>query len=490
MIPAPHASRRASPAEILDPVAEPGGLEAAHQGVEVEGHHHRGGDPAGVGEASVVGLDVLHECLAEPVPGRRLGWSVGVTGRCGEGEQGLAEHRPVQRGDGEPAVALPLTVIGHRERRRCPGSFFFGLEPAGLLGLGGLGVDDLEQPTAQDPQRAGVVVGGLTEQERLGLLPDRVVDLVRQPVDRVDDHAGLLDVDRRVRQRCIHCRVGVVEPRCEPGGTVGGRSRGPRLVGQPVRRRRRPHRLTDLDPLRVGQQPQLQLRCLRRQRRRLQQRGLGVSRRQPPHRRVGQVRQRRAQADDRGHHRVPRLVDLRCHDPHSTTAHRHPAGPVDRRQGPRIVDGKWPRYVTSRVRPVSSWGHHDNPGGDMTNNARVPATEISGVYGGAAEDRDAKDDRPGAGVGRGHVAPPQDLQGPDGDRPQVREVAPGRARPRDVRRDGRGCPHRLQLLPRFQLFHGRTTAASTSARRARSHGGDTRRCSPSASDERWSTPRR
>ena len=166
----------------------------------------------------------------------------------------------MQRGDGEPAVALPLAVVGHRERRRRPGRGLFGLEAAGFLGLGGLGVDHLEQPAAQDPQRPGVVVGGLAEQERLRLRHHTGVEIIGQVVDRVDDHARLLDVDR-TRQPTPHRRAGWASSSRarQPRSTVRGRSRGPGLVGQPVRRRRRPHRTADVDPVRVREQPQLEL---------------------------------------------------------------------------------------------------------------------------------------------------------------------------------------------------------------------------------------
>ena len=236
----------------------------------------------------------------------------------------------------------PLAVIGHRERRRRPGGCFFGLEAAGFLGVGGLGVDDLEQPTAQDPQRAGVVVGGLTKQERLGLLPHRCVDLVRagrRPRRRSRSACSTLIA--AVGQRLIHRRMGRVESGRQPCRTMGGRSGGPRLVGQPVRRRRRPHRRADVDPLGVDEQPQLQLGDLRFQSRDIDQRGLGLGGGHRPHRRPNDRRHALTHRRHGGRHRVGRVEEVCRHGQIQAPATDTFPTPVDDRQRTLSVGERW-----------------------------------------------------------------------------------------------------------------------------------------------------
>ena len=70
---------------------------------------------------------------------------------------------------------LAVAVIGHRERRLRPGFGLLGREATGFLGLGGLGVEYLQQSTPQGSECLGVVVGSLGEQERLGRRDHRSV---------------------------------------------------------------------------------------------------------------------------------------------------------------------------------------------------------------------------------------------------------------------------------------------------------------------------
>ena len=149
--------------------------------------------------------------LAQPAPGRGRLRELGVALRRHQRQEVFAEDRPVKRGHGEPAVAGAVAVVSHGERRRRPGLGLLGGQPAGLLGIG--------------------------------------------------DHPRLIHRHLRVREGGVHLWVRLQGGR-EPGGPVHGRAGGAGLVGQPVRRRRGPHRRTDLDPFGLREQAQLQLRDL------------------------------------------------------------------------------------------------------------------------------------------------------------------------------------------------------------------------------------
>ena len=288
--------------------------------------------PAGGGDGGFgAGLDVLHEREPELVLGGQVGGPVGVTGRGGDRQEGFAEHRPVQRGDREPAVALAVPVVRHRERGRRPGGGFLVLEPTGLLGISLLGGGHLEQPASHDPQRLRIVVTRLAEQERLGLVAGLGVHQVgRQRVDGVHDHVGLLDIDLRGGERFVDDRVRGLQASSQPSRTMDRRPRRTRGVGQPVRRRRRPHSRPDLDPLRMRQQLQLQLRHLRGEPGDVDQRPLGLGRAHRPHRRLRDRRQLPAHHVDGRRHRVHRVVVLRCHGLTQPPTTDTDLGPVDR----------------------------------------------------------------------------------------------------------------------------------------------------------------
>ena len=63
-------------------------------------------------------------------------------------------------------------------------------------------------------------------------------------VDRLDDHLCLIHGDRRLGECLVDLGVGLLEPLRQPRRAMDRRPGGPGLVGQPVRRRGRPH----LDP--------------------------------------------------------------------------------------------------------------------------------------------------------------------------------------------------------------------------------------------------
>ncbi len=171
MIPASQASRRAAPGEMVSPVSSWAAFEAAHQRLQGHGDHDGGGEPTGLREAvGGVALDVLDEGLAEPLrcrpafthrTERTLG---GLVSGGGDRPQRLLQGGAGQGVQGEPAVDLAVAVVPQGQPGRGRGGAFLLLQQAGLVGVGGLGGDDLEDPPAQDTEGFGVVVGGEVEQ--------------------------------------------------------------------------------------------------------------------------------------------------------------------------------------------------------------------------------------------------------------------------------------------------------------------------------------
>ena len=133
-----------------------GGLQPAEQGGEVHGDHDRGVHPTRGGElAGGVALDQLAERLPQPLrrgPALTGGGGVAVyRGPVlggGEREQGLLQHRGLRGRQGEPAVHPAVPVGGHGQPGRRGGTLFFLLELGGFVGLGGLGVEVLQDPHA------------------------------------------------------------------------------------------------------------------------------------------------------------------------------------------------------------------------------------------------------------------------------------------------------------------------------------------------------
>ena len=153
----------------------------------------------------------------------------------GEREEHLLQHRGLRGGEGEPAVDLAVPVVGHRQPGRLRGLGFLLLEQVGLVGVGEVGCDDLEQPAPEDPQGLGVVLAGCGDQVLLGLDHQVGVEVVGQRLDRADDHPGLLEPQVTVRERVADQVVGAeVVP--EPHRPGRGRPGLPGLVREPVRR--------------------------------------------------------------------------------------------------------------------------------------------------------------------------------------------------------------------------------------------------------------
>jgi len=69
---------------------------------------------------------------------------------CGDRQECFLEHRAVQGGDGEPAVALAVSLVDQREPGGVLGVFFFAFELEALVFLADLGGDHVQDPPAQD----------------------------------------------------------------------------------------------------------------------------------------------------------------------------------------------------------------------------------------------------------------------------------------------------------------------------------------------------
>ena len=228
--------------------------------------------PASGSRSAGVALDVLDERLPQPgrrgpLGDRRVALDRGEVLGCGQGEDGLLEHGSHGGGQREPAAGPAVAVVDHRQRRRLVGLRFLLGEERGLVGVGGLGVDDLQQPPAENPQCLGVVVLGLGEQERLRLGAGAGVDLLGQRIDGLDDDRGLVRQQTTARQGSPDRLVllgGQGLGELGPAGRLGAGHAG--LAGPPHRRRRRPRLIFDvaglglcrhgrLRPAQAGAQP-------------------------------------------------------------------------------------------------------------------------------------------------------------------------------------------------------------------------------------------
>ena len=235
--------------------------------------------------------------------------------------QALEPHHRLQGGNPERAAAGAVAVVDDLEERLAGGVAFFGVELSGELGVGGVGVDDLQQPLAQDLQPGRVVGGGLGEEVLLRPLSIHCPDPRRQRVHGLHDHVGLVDPDPARAQ--LHRRRLVPIQRCRElhrlaGLAVGGAGG----VREPRRCRRRPGRLRDIDQL-----PPSQHRCAQCL--------------QPVHRRRQLLHRLRHRVDlqpgdcDR---RVDQVVDHLV-QPTREPVHRHPPLTQRRRRRDRRVPG-------------------------------------------------------------------------------------------------------------------------------------------------------
>ncbi len=185
MTPAAHAVRRASTSGDLLAGVELGCLQSAEQGFEGHRDHDGGVHSAGLRQCLCrVGLDVLLERQPHPVrrrlPGVRCvavdgGWCLGAAfDRRAFFSIAACREEMVNF-----AVARAVAVVVHPEHRSRVGGLFFLLQQSCFVGVGGGGVDDFEDPLAQDPQRLGVVIGSLVEQPLLRLRCHPGLGLVR-----------------------------------------------------------------------------------------------------------------------------------------------------------------------------------------------------------------------------------------------------------------------------------------------------------------------
>ncbi len=178
----------------------------------------------------------------------------------------------MQGGDREPAVTPTLAVVGHRERRGRTGVSFLGGEASGFLGIGGGGVEDLQQSPTQDPERTCVVVACLGEQERLRL-GDRV------GVDRSVGRSSTASTITRAWSTVTSAWARAVSTSGWASSAVASRA-ARWTAGRVVRVWWASQFAADVAPTSVptgpfglSEQPELQLRHLRRQIGHLDQRG-------------------------------------------------------------------------------------------------------------------------------------------------------------------------------------------------------------------------
>ena len=227
---------------------------------------------------------------------------------------------PDVAGEGEPAVAPAVPVVGDGEPARFLGERFLALQGLELVVLGDLGGDHLEDVVREPAQRDRVVFGGQTDQVGFGL---RAV-LDRQRVDALDDHhrlvLGHLSGGHRVPDRLVVAVQRVRELQAALGVAFGL----PGLVGPPgggvggtvVR--------AEVEAVGVLGVAQLELGDLVPQRGQRGQVGVGLGRGQGPQGEVGDLAQLSGDGGDRGRDRVlPGVVECRCHTGNSGIDHRH-----------------------------------------------------------------------------------------------------------------------------------------------------------------------
>ena len=147
--------------------------------------------------------------------------------------QRLAQHRRVQVGDLEPAGVGAVAVVVQVEVRRPGRRALLGLEPPPLLAVGGGGVDHLEHASTEHLQGSRVVVPGEIDQVPLGPVPVARPDLIRERVERMDDRAGLLEVEAPGCQCVTGGAAGGVQGLGQPEVGVGPAAVLPRAVGEP-----------------------------------------------------------------------------------------------------------------------------------------------------------------------------------------------------------------------------------------------------------------
>ena len=201
--------------------------------------HDGGVEAAGLGQlVDGVALDQLGEGLSEPLRGGASFAERSVAGLVfggGERVECLLEHRA---GEGGSRVnrpwSLPWPSSHMVSRVAAAAAALLLVEEFGFVGVGGVGVDDLEQPAAEDLQGLGVEVAGLLDQVALGLGDQVGVEAVGEVVDRPGDDLGLLDVHPALSERGAGRLVGL-EGRRRAASSGARPGRVMVAVGEPVR---------------------------------------------------------------------------------------------------------------------------------------------------------------------------------------------------------------------------------------------------------------
>ncbi len=224
------------------------------------------------------------------------------------------------------------------------GVAFLAFEQGGFVGVGGVGVDDFEDPAAEDLERLGVEVSGLFEEVAFGLLDHLRVEVGGQVGQGVEDGFGLLDVHAAGGQGGAG-QVVALEPLGEPHGAVGldpGGAGGGRV---PVGGRGRGGVAGQVDPVGVLEEAGLELGDLCGQCGLSSARAAVVSAGSIDHSGMAATEPSAERASAIGGGHPVRVLRDRCHDTYSSTAHRHPLGagiPLwITGSGAPVVDGKW-----------------------------------------------------------------------------------------------------------------------------------------------------
>ena len=317
MIPALQASRRASAAEIRQPVSVTATPSPGDQGVVAEGDDQGERGSVHARQVGQVVLDQLHQPVPEQggvrqlLPGFGVDPAVADPAGAGDRLQRFLQRLGVQGGQLERAVAGAVAVVADAEVRERPGLGFFLLELLAFGLVGGFGADHFEQPLAELLEGGGVEHLGLVDHVRLGPLPGasgEVVVLLGERLDRTRDDRGFLDIDQPGRESLAGGGEGLVELLGQVQVPVSGRGGGLRRVRQPRRRRRRPTVGADL--VAVGLHQHFQPKFLEASRglRQLDQSPAFLLRGHRPDRHLGEPVERTRQRRREPHHRMRRLL--------------------------------------------------------------------------------------------------------------------------------------------------------------------------------------
>jgi hypothetical protein len=177
-------------------------------------------------------------------------------------------HDRIRQGHHGLGAAVAEAAVG--DRGAVPGLLLLPGEQLGLVLLGHLRCEDLEDPPAQHLEVAGTEVGGLLDQVLLGPGAEVGVEVGGEVVECLADHAGLRGGDGSGRVSLCEDRPPLVEALGEPlrdptgGRVLPGLVRQPRArvpgavrVGDVSGGRERP-RLQRLEPANLPPQPHQQ----------------------------------------------------------------------------------------------------------------------------------------------------------------------------------------------------------------------------------------